>query len=395
MNRPSVVIISSHPVVYHADFYKVLSQVDDIDFSVVFLDKAGRSGESELSVNLESVDIEKALYAGYASTTLKNYSLWPKTFFVRFLNPGIFLNASILRSDVVIVFGYANITLFLTTIYSYLLGKKIIFRGEGSIQKTSFLKEILKRIFLPNYFKLFDSFLYSFPKNKDYFKHYNVPDGRLFFAPSSVDSSRWQASKTEYMHFHQLRSNIKKGKIFVYLFCGVLRVRKNPFSLMNAFRSVVSKSGNAKLLVAGDGPLREDLEHWSETNNLSSKIVFLGSISEPKLREVYALSNVLVLPSDYDPSPKVLHECFACGIPAVVSDAVGTVGSFALDKVNSLVYPAGSVAELTAAMTLIKNDTVLLEKLKKNAFSATDQWSTEKTAVGFIDAINHILGVKK
>jgi glycosyltransferase involved in cell wall biosynthesis len=395
MKIPKVVIVATHPVVYHVDFYKVLSQIDDIDFSVIFFDKPGRSGETEFSVNLDGIDNLKSLYDGYTNRTLKNYSLWPKRFFWRFLSPGVFSSSAIVRSDVVIVFGYVNITLFLTTIYSYLLGKKIIFRGEGSTQRSSFLRETLKRIFLPSYFKLFDSVLYSFPQNKDYFKHYSVPNKRLFFAPSSVDSKRWSSAAPEYSNYPELRLDIKKNKNFVYLFCGLLGPRKNPGSLMNAFRSVLEQSPDARLLVAGDGPLLKDLEIWSDNHNLSSSIVFLGSISEDKLCEVYNLCDVLVLPSEYDPSPKVLHECFACGVPAVVSNAVGTVGSFAIDKVNCLVYPAGNVGELTAAMNLIKDDIALFERLKKNTSSASDQWSKEKTARGFIDAINHSLGKKK
>jgi glycosyltransferase involved in cell wall biosynthesis len=394
MSTPKVVIVSTHPVVYHVDFYKVLSQMRDIDFSVLFFDKPGKSAKTELSVNLEGLNISDRLYDGYKNNTLKNYSLWPKRFFWRFINPGIFSSNSILRSDVVIVFGYINITLLFTTIYAYFLRKKIIFRGEGSIQRSSFIKETFKRLFLPRFFKIFDAVLFSFPQNKDYFKHYGVHDDILFFAPSSVDNTRWQIDVLKFLNYHDLSLDIKKNNSFVYLFCGLLGPRKNPYSLLNAFNAVVDYSPNSKLLIAGDGPLLKKLERWSVDNNLVDKVVFLGSISEEQLREVYALSDVLVLPSDYDPSPKVLHESFACGVPAVVSDAVGTVGSFAIDRVNSLVYPAGNVEELIAAMNLIQEDMVLFENLKKNTSSASNQWSKEHTAAGFIDAINYSLRIK-
>ena len=81
MEKIKVVVIATHPVIYHVDFYKLLQKIEDIDFSVVFFDVPGQSGENELSVNLEGVDVNKALYDGYTSTTLKNYSVFPKNFF--------------------------------------------------------------------------------------------------------------------------------------------------------------------------------------------------------------------------------------------------------------------------------------------------------------------------
>ena len=104
-----------------------------------------------------------------------------------------------------------------TNLVSNFLRKKIIFRGKGSIQRSSFIKETFKRLFLPRFFKIFDAVLFSFPQNKDYFKHYGVHDDILFFAPSSVDNTRWQIDVLKFLNYHDLSLDIKKNNSF-YLF---------------------------------------------------------------------------------------------------------------------------------------------------------------------------------
>ena len=73
----------------------------------------------------------------------------------------------------------------------------------------------------------------------------------------------------------------------------------------------------------------------------------LGFRNQTELPGLYAAADVLVLPSDGDETwGLVVNEAFACGLPAVVSDAVGcgpdlveegaTGAVFALDDVGSL-----------------------------------------------------------
>ena len=50
---------------------------------------------------------------------------------------------------------------------------------------------------------------------------------------------------------------------------------------------------------------------------------FLGFVNQTGLPGVYVTSDLLVLPSDYEPFGLVVNEAMLCGCPAVVSDRVG------------------------------------------------------------------------
>jgi len=76
----------------------------------------------------------------------------------------------------------------------------------------------------------------------------------------------------------------------------------------------------AKLLLAGDGPLRPELEALVQTLRLSHKIIFLGNY--PRMEEIYSALDLLILPSKSEGFPLVCLEALAYGVPVLCSDGV-------------------------------------------------------------------------
>ena len=72
------------------------------------------------------------------------------------------------------------------------------------------------------------------------------------------------------------------------------------------------------LLVAGDGPLRRDLEGQAERLGVRSRVVFAGSTRFPE--KVMQIADIYVLSSDYEPFGQVLLEAMGCGLKIVAFD---------------------------------------------------------------------------
>jgi glycosyltransferase involved in cell wall biosynthesis len=78
-----------------------------------------------------------------------------------------------------------------------------------------------------------------------------------------------------------------------------------------------------KALIAGDGPLRPDLERLARNSGLlSGTVEFCGNV--PDVRSLYSQAHILLLTSDHEGTPNVVLEAMACGLP-VVATAVGDV----------------------------------------------------------------------
>jgi glycosyltransferase involved in cell wall biosynthesis len=78
----------------------------------------------------------------------------------------------------------------------------------------------------------------------------------------------------------------------------------------------------ATLLIAGDGPLRAELEQLAAQNGVSARVRFLGSLPQTELIDYYNAADLLLLTSTREGWPNVLLEAMACGTPAVAA-AVG------------------------------------------------------------------------
>lgn len=110
--------------------------------------------------------------------------------------------------------------------------------------------------------------------------------------------------------------------ISVILAVGRFNKQKNYPNLLNAIR-ILKETANLpfKLLIAGDGELREHIEALIEDLNLKDDIILLGRRSDiPKLMSA---CDVFVLSSDYEGLPTVLIEAMACQAQIVATDVSG------------------------------------------------------------------------
>lgn len=123
------------------------------------------------------------------------------------------------------------------------------------------------------------------------------------------------------------RSSLEKEFILdpdvkVILAVGRFSRPKNYPNLLNAIKILKEKANLPfKLLIAGDGELREHIETLIEGLNLTDDIILLGRRSDiPKLMSA---CDAFVLSSDYEGLPTVLIEAMACQAQIVATDVSG------------------------------------------------------------------------
>ena len=96
--------------------------------------------------------------------------------------------------------------------------------------------------------------------------------------------------------------------------------------LLEAFAGVVERHPDAELYVAGDGPLREDLEALAADLGLDANVTFLGYVPGETLPALYAGADVFVLPTrQLEGFGLATLEALASGTPVVGTAVGGTV----------------------------------------------------------------------
>ncbi len=106
------------------------------------------------------------------------------------------------------------------------------------------------------------------------------------------------------------------------------------------------------LLVAGDGPLRGELQRLAESLGVADRVRFLGSVPQAELPSYYSAADVLVLASSREGWANVLLESMACGTPVIASSVWGTPEVVATEDAGVLMAERTPAGLLTALAEL-------------------------------------------
>lgn len=137
---------------------------------------------------------------------------------------------------------------------------------------------------------------------------------------------------------------------------GRLSAEKGHSDLLEATAIIHREVPTAQLIIAGDGPLRKDLEAQAERLALGSCVKFLGRFGQ--LVDVLRQLDVAVLSSTIEGMPLTILEAMAAGKPAVAT-GVGAIPDLITDGVTGYVVPPGDVGLLAERVVLLLQDVEL------------------------------------
>src|SRR3954467_13823779 len=102
--------------------------------------------------------------------------------------------------------------------------------------------------------------------------------------------------------------------------------------------------------MVGAGENRDDLLARIPAH-LKDRFIWTGFLDDQAtVSALYRLSDVLVLPSDYEPWALVVNEATAAGMAIVASDVVGATPELVRDRMNGRLFPRGSLPALNEAL---------------------------------------------
>jgi glycosyltransferase involved in cell wall biosynthesis len=125
------------------------------------------------------------------------------------------------------------------------------------------------------------------------------------------------------------------------LVVGHLKPGKGHRALIEALPSLPQ----CELEVAGDGPLRRELEQRAAAAGVRERVRFLGSVPHSRLPEHYRAADALILASEREGMPNVILEALACGTP-VVATRVGGVPEIMTDSVAGVLLDSAASAAI-------------------------------------------------
>lgn len=141
-------------------------------------------------------------------------------------------------------------------------------------------------------------------------------EARIEIVPSAIDVERFGAGKRD--EALRLRAGAKPGDRLLLLVSRLAR-EKNVELLLRALGE--TSDPQLKLVIAGDGPAREELEALAQQTGVAERTRFLGAVAREQLPDLYASADAFVFPSTTETQGLVQAEALAAGAYVIAADA--------------------------------------------------------------------------
>lgn len=157
---------------------------------------------------------------------------------------------------------------------------------------------------------------------------------------------------------------LPKKREQIIVSAGRLHEQKNFSLLIDAFAKISSDFPNYKLIIYGNGALREKLQAQIHDNQLDTRICLMAACND--LWERIHNASLFVLSSDYEGMPNALMEAMALGIPSISTDCrPGGARTLIIDGVNGFVVPRMDVQSLAEKMRYVLEHPDIAETISK------------------------------
>ncbi len=347
-------IVASHPIQYQAPLFRSLAE--RVDLTVFFAHRATSADQAAAGFGV-AFDWDVDLLSGYKHVFLRNIAAQPSLeHFSGCDTPEIGARLREGCFDAVLVTGWHLKTFVQALAAAKRMGLPTLVRGDSQLETPrSFWKRGMKAATYPMFLRLFDAALYVGERSRAYWLHYGYPPRRMHFSPHCVDND-WFAARATREARAALRGRLNIDEAAkVVLFAGKLVPFKRPLDVVAAAGRLRHKGQNVIVLVAGSGPLADELTRAAAAAGVS--LHHLGFCNQSAMPAAYAASDVLVLPSDGGETwGLVANEALACGRPIILSGAVGSAPDLAGDGRVGRVFPTGNIDALAVALGDILRD---------------------------------------
>ncbi|MGC1415913.1 MAG: glycosyltransferase [Candidatus Acidiferrum sp.] len=385
--RYRILAIANHPVQYMAPIFRRMAAHPGVDLHVAYCSLRGAEAAHDPEFGT-TVQWDVPLLEGYSWTHVPDRGSGTESFF-GLRNPGL---SRLIRDgnyDAVLCFvGYIRASFWIACFAARSVNTAFLFGTDAntlSPRDGRTWKIAVKKLLWPLLFRLADQVIVPSSGARELMASLGMPGERVTLTPYSVDNEWWMQESAKVDRAAVRASWGASNSDAVVLVCAKLQPWKRPGDLVRAFAE--AELADALLVIAGEGPLRGELESQAAALGIAKRVRFLGFVNQSQLPAVYTSADLMVLPSEYEPFAVVVNEAMCCGCPVAASDRVGAARDLVAPVSQDFVFRCGSVAALAALLKNAVADRARLASLGRAAVTQMRGWSPERNIAATLEAI--------
>jgi len=292
---------------------------------------------------------------------VKIYRFRPRlALYTLYLTPGLmcYLFQHLREYDIVHVHQYLHAEPSLVAIASKLEKTPFILTAHDMISSYGGFRESAKNfadvIFGRAVLRSAAALIALTPINVEQYRQLGAPKERIRIIPNGITPEEFANLKTS----QKLLQDLANPEHLV-LFVGRLASYKGPQYLVHAIADILDEYPSTKFVFVGqDDGYGPELKRQAISEHVLTQCVFMGQVSDEKLKEVYATADVFVLPSSCEAFGIAALESIAAGTPVVLANLGGL--SYILSEIGG--HPIDMQADVSgqiarAVKAVFQNDT--------------------------------------
>ena len=173
---------------------------------------------------------------------------------------------------------------------------------------------------------------------------------------------------------------------------GRLIKKKGIETTLRAFAQFAARHPESSLTIAGDGPLRGDLEKIVRDLNIAARVTFTGFVSQPQLRELFHRSHIFLHPSETGPDgnqegvPNSMLEAMASGLP-VFATTHGGIPEAIENGISGILVPERDANALALALLLAADKSEQLSAMAQRGAQSVAEKFEQRAQVRKLEEI--------
>ena len=204
-------------------------------------------------------------------------------------------------------------------------------------------------------------------------QHYGVEPDRIAVIPNGIVPCALDRSEEAVASLQKELGITKKERVL--LFTGNEFARKGLQTVLEAMARLAMP--DLHLLVAGGGNIRP-YERLAAALRLNGKVTFLGSVETPE--RLFAIADLFVFPTLYEPFGMVVLEAMAAGVPVITSKNCGAVEGMTHGLHGVFVDDPTSAGEVAEGMGTLLADESVRRRLSVEGRSKAGQFCWDSIA---------------
>lgn len=160
---------------------------------------------------------------------------------------------------------------------------------------------------------------------------------------------------------------------------------KNHLLLLRAAQQLTSESCHPKIIIIGDGELRESLTSYAARNHLALTII--PRVEHREMPRYLRCADLFVMSSRYEGLPQAVLEAFSCGLPVVGTNVRG-INDAVEHGLNGMLCDERAESIASAIMSVL-GDEHFYARLRSAAIATAERYSFERVMREINGVINH------